>query len=136
MKKDKMGMSVSIEARVPFLDYKFVEFAFLISNTMKVKNFSTKYILKKSMERLLPREIIYRKKEGFPTPISEWLRDELREFAFDLLLSPHSNCRLFFNQKVIRRLLEEHVSRREDHWRILFPLINFELWYRAFFKSA
>lgn len=133
MKKDKMGMSVSIEARVPFLDYKFVEFAFSISNTMKVKNLTTKYILKKSMERLLPKEIIYRKKEGFPTPISEWLRNELREFTFDLLLSPQSNCRLFFNQKVIRMLLEEHVSRREDHWRILFPLINFELWYRAFF---
>jgi asparagine synthase (glutamine-hydrolysing) len=136
MKKDKMGMSVSIEARVPFLDYKFVEFAFNISNKMKVKNLTTKYILKKSMERVLPKNIIYQKKQGFPTPISGWLRHDLREFAHDLLLSPDSNIRLFFNQGVIRTLLEEHVSGREDHWKILFSLINFELWYRAFFKSS
>lgn len=133
MKKDKMGMSASIEARVPFLDYTFVELAFSIPEKYKVKKYQTKYILKKSMERLLPKEIIYRKKEGFPTPISEWLRSDMKEFTFDHLLSSDAACREYFNIDIVEKILKNHVEGKMENWRLIYPLLNFELWHRNFF---
>jgi asparagine synthase (glutamine-hydrolysing) len=133
MKKDKMGMATSLEARVPFLDHKFAEQAFNLPAALKVKRMSGKYILKKSMERLLPSEIIYRKKAGFPTPISRWIAHDLRAPLSDVLLDCGGREHGFFDRKVVKRLLQEHVSGSENHERLLFPLLNFELWYRAYF---
>lgn len=135
MKKDKMGMATSVEARVPFLDHRFMELAFQIPSELKVKRLVTKYILKKSMEKLLPREIIYRKKEGFPTPISDWFRKELREYIFELLCSPGCLPHGYFNSGVVKRLVDEHITGKQDHHRLLFPLLNFELWYRTFCRT-
>ncbi|CAG1066057.1 asparagine synthase (glutamine-hydrolysing) [uncultured bacterium] len=135
MKKDKMGMATSIEARVPFLDYTFVEFAFQIPSAMKVKKLVTKHILKKSMERLLPTEIIYRKKEGFPTPISNWLKTELKDFTMETLCSAGALGHGLFDRKVVRRLVDAHMKGTEDNNRLLFPLINFEIWHKLFFSK-
>lgn len=135
MKKDKMGMATSIEARVPFLDYTFVEMAFQLPQRLKVHRLTTKYILKKSMERLLPKEIIYRKKEGFPTPVSGWLRNELRDFTLDILCAGDSFAHGFFNRKEIEKLLIPHLSGTEDNGRMLFPLINFEIWHSLFIRE-
>ncbi len=132
MKKDKMGMAASVEARVPFLDYTFVELAFNIPAGLKVRRLVTKYILKRSMERLLPDEITYRKKEGFPTPISRWLRSELKDFTMDTLCSTGALGHGLFDKKVVKRLVEAHMSGREDHNRMIFPLLNFEVWHRLF----
>jgi asparagine synthase (glutamine-hydrolysing) len=135
MKKDKMGMATSIEARVPFLDYTFVEFAFQIPSAMKVKKLVTKHILKKSMERLLPVEIIYRKKEGFPTPISNWLKTELKDFTMETLCSSEALGHGLFDRKTVRRLVDAHMRGSEDNNRLLFPLINFEIWHKLFFSK-
>ena len=135
MKKDKMGMATSIEARVPFLDYTFVELAFQIPSAMKVKKLATKYILKKAMERLLPTEIIYRKKEGFPTPISNWLRTELKDFTMETLCSSAALSHGFFDRKAVRSMVEAHMKGTEDNNRLLFPLINFEIWHKLFFSK-
>ncbi|MDP2690324.1 MAG: asparagine synthase (glutamine-hydrolyzing), partial [Deltaproteobacteria bacterium] len=135
MKKDKMGMATAIEARVPFLDYSFVETAFQVPQRLKVHRLVTKYILKKSMERLLPRRIIYRKKEGFPTPISRWLRGELREFMLETLCSEGSLAHGFFDKKTVGSLVSSHLSGAEDNGRMLFPLINFELWHGIFISN-
>lgn len=135
MKKDKMGMATSIEARVPFLDHCFAEMAFQIPSSLKVKRFGTKYILKKALERVLPKEIVYRKKEGFPTPIANWLTGDLREFVCDWLDGSHDRGHGFFRRDMIRQLLAEHQSGRQNHERLIFPLLNFELWYDAFFRS-
>ncbi|MBE7415677.1 MAG: asparagine synthase (glutamine-hydrolyzing) [Deltaproteobacteria bacterium] len=132
MKKDKMGMAASVEARVPFLDYTFVELAFQIPLNLKVRRLVTKYILKRSMERLLPNEIIYRKKEGFPTPISGWLRSELKDFTLETLCSEGALGHGLFDRRVVRKLVDDHMSGREDHNRMLFPLINFEIWHGLF----
>jgi len=134
MKKDKMGMATSIEARVPFLDYTFVEFAFQIPSSMKVKKLVTKFILKKSMERLLPTEIIYRKKEGFPTPVSRWIRGELRDFTMETLCSEGALSHGLFDRKAVRSLVEAHMKGAEDNNRLIFPLLNFEIWHRLFFS--
>ncbi|HBG46052.1 MAG TPA: asparagine synthase (glutamine-hydrolyzing) [Deltaproteobacteria bacterium] len=136
MKKDKMGMATSIEARVPFLDYTFVELAFQVPARLKVKRLVTKYILKKALERLLPKEIIYRKKEGFPTPISGWIRGELKDFTIELLCSDGSLSHGLFDKGVVRKIVEAHLSGREDNNRMIFPLINFEIWHRLFISRA
>lgn len=136
MKKDKMGMATSIEARVPFLDYSFVEFAFQLPERYKVKRLETKYILKKAMERLLPKEIIYRKKEGFPTPISRWIREDLRTFVMDLLCSDNAMRHGYFNRKSVERIVADHMSGRQDNSRLIFPLINFEIWHSLFFTFS
>ena len=79
MKQDQMSMATSIESRVPFLDHTFVEFAMHMPDRLKIRGGEQKYILKKAVEDLLPREIIYRKKMGFPTPMRQWLRDRRAE---------------------------------------------------------
>ncbi|MBS1850159.1 MAG: asparagine synthase (glutamine-hydrolyzing) [Acidobacteria bacterium] len=135
MKKDKMGMATSLEARVPFLDHTFAELAYNIPSEFKVRRFNTKYIFKKAMERLLPREVIYRKKAGFPTPISKWMAHDLRGPITEIL-TDSSHDHGFFDRNIVKRLLEEHVSGRENHERLLFPILNFDLWYRSFFSHA
>ena len=78
MKQDQMSMACSIESRVPFLDHTLVEFSTRIPNRLKIHGATQKYILKKAVEDLLPRNIVYRKKMGFPTPIRQWLLDPRR----------------------------------------------------------
>src|SRR5258708_36983052 len=79
MKQDQMSMACSIESRVPFLDHTFVEFSTRIPDRLKIRGGTQKYILKKAVEDLLPREITYRKKMGFPTPLRQWLLDPRAE---------------------------------------------------------
>ena len=88
------------------------------------------------MERLLPREIVYRKKEGFPTPIERWISHELRDYVNDWLCGSDRQHHGYFNPLVVRRLLQEHVSGRQNHERLIFPILNFELWYDAFFRNT
>ena len=79
VKEDRMSMAFGLEARVPFLDNKLVEFALSIPSSLKVRGFTTKYLLKRSLEGMLPKDIIYRRKHGFAVPISEWIKTELKE---------------------------------------------------------
>lgn len=135
MKKDKMGMATAIEARVPFLDHSFAQMAFGLPENLKVRRLTGKYIFKKSMERLLPREIVYRKKAGFPTPIGKWIAGELREPIRAMLFDSSANHG-YFDQKIVEKLFREHVDGQENHERLLFPLLNFNLWHNAFFSSG
>ncbi|MDW7972578.1 MAG: asparagine synthase (glutamine-hydrolyzing) [Thermodesulfovibrio sp.] len=81
MRVDKMTMAASVEARVPFLDHKFIEYSMSIPSYLKYKSNQTKYILKKAVENILPKEIVYRKKQGFGTPVFDWFFDKLGSFA-------------------------------------------------------
>jgi len=128
-------MATSIEARVPFLDHQFAESIFNLPSELKVKRFSGKHILKKSMERVLPKEIIYRKKAGFPTPISRWMAQDLKGPITEVLLGSDSEDHGYFDRKTVKTLLDQHVSGRENHERLLFPLLNFDLWYRVYFSQ-
>src|SRR5205823_10292075 len=85
MKQDQMSMAASIESRVPFLDHEFVEFSTRVPDHMKVRNGEGKYIVKKAIEGLVPHEIIYRKKMGFPTPLRQWLLDPRADGLYSIL---------------------------------------------------
>src|SRR3989440_7838629 len=129
---DKMSMAVSLEARVPLLDHKLVEFAASLPLTLKLKGLVRKYLLKKVSQRWLPPEIIHRKKQGFPMPSSLWLRNEARSFVRDLLSPSALKSRGLFNPAYVENLIQQHENGFADHGGRLWGLMNVQLWQRAF----
>ncbi len=129
---DKMSMAVSLEARVPLLDHKLVEFAASLPPQLKVRRLTSKYLLKKVGQAWLPPEILYRKKKGFPIPISEWFRGEARGFVRDILSPRAIRQRGLFEPAEVERIFAEHETRFEDHGSPIWALLSLELWYRLF----
>jgi asparagine synthase (glutamine-hydrolysing) len=125
---DKMSMATSLEARVPFLDHKFVEFAMGIPQNVKYKNDELKYILKKAVEPLLPHEIVYRKKQGFDVPITEWFLDRLGEFT-NKKLTDFTKRTGFLDKKYVDGMLAD---RNSSH---LWYVLNFVLWHELWIEN-
>jgi len=132
VKVDRMSMATSLEARVPFLDHRVVEYSFSIPGDLKVKGAKRKYILKKSMEGLLPREILTRGKEGFSIPIKNWLRRELKDLMLDVLSAEKIKRQGLFDVQYVQRLVDEHLRGVENHSHRLWALMMFELWFDLF----
>jgi asparagine synthase (glutamine-hydrolysing) len=133
---DKMSMAVSLEARVPFLDLELMEFVERIPSSFKIRGRRQKYILKKAVSRWLPDSVVGRRKIGFATPVDGWFRRELRASTRDRLLGPGAACREFFRPEAIDTMLEEHRTGREDHKRVLFSLLTFEIWHEQFIRPG
>ena len=131
MKQDQMSMAASIESRVPFLDHEFVEHVAAIPGRYKVRGFSTKVVLRAAVRDLVPREILRRRKMGFPTPVGRWLRGPFWPIAEELVLGPRALRRGFFKSAALRRLAAEHRSGGHDHGDRLWLLMNLELWQRV-----
>jgi asparagine synthase (glutamine-hydrolysing) len=134
MKQDKMSMAASIESRVPYLDYRIIEFASRLSPELKVYGGvgSGKYILKKAMQNFLPKEIIFQKKLGFPVPLERWFRNELDPFLKENLFSD-SEALNYFDKRYIRSLIEKH--KKKNCSLQLWALLNFKLWHDKFMIS-
>jgi len=132
---DKTSMATSLEARVPLLDHKLVEFAASLPQNLKVKGFARKYLLKKVSQAWLPPEIIQRKKKGFPVPFTLWFRKEARPFLRDALPPSTVRRRGLFNPLFVEKLLGEHESGFADHGSLLYGLLSVELWQRRFMDS-
>ena len=128
IKADRMSMATSIELRVPFLDYRLVEFAASIPVKYKMRKGVGKYILKKMMEPILPKEIIYRPKMGFPTPLKLMFQNELRDYSTNLLLKEFAKLHKYFDKSRIKQLLDEHCANKYDHHKILWQLVVLEEW--------
>jgi asparagine synthase (glutamine-hydrolysing) len=133
---DKTSMASSLEARVPLLDHKLVEFAASLPPRMKLNGLTRKYLLKKVARRWLPADVIDRKKEGFPMPFSIWFRKEAREFVRDLLSPTTIKRRGFFDAAYVEKLLQDHDAGVADHGSLLWGLLSVELWHRIFLDSA
>ncbi|HJX91740.1 MAG TPA: asparagine synthase (glutamine-hydrolyzing) [Pyrinomonadaceae bacterium] len=132
MKQDQMSMAASIESRVPFLDHKLVELTARLPERMKLKGMTTKYILRKSMQGLLPEAIIKRPKMGFPVPVGSWFRGQFRSVIDEYVLSDRTLSRGLFDPTYLRRMVEAHQSGVENHAERLWSLLNFEIWLRQF----
>ena len=127
VKLDRMSMSLSLEARVPFLDHRIVEFASNISANKKFGYFNLKKYLKKEFENLLPREILYRRKMGFTLPLKEWFAEKHHQFIKDELLnSPYISN--YFNKTYIENLLIDHRLGRKNNSYKLYNLFVFNRW--------
>ncbi|MFZ0802848.1 MAG: asparagine synthase (glutamine-hydrolyzing) [Terriglobales bacterium] len=131
MKQDQMSMAASIESRVPFLDHQLVEFTAEIPARYSIRGRDGKSILKSVAEDLLPRSVIDRKKMGFPTPWSRWLRAQLDGLEA-MLLEPRTLNRGIFRRDAIECLFAEHRAGRRDHGDRIWRLLNLEIWHRVF----
>jgi asparagine synthase (glutamine-hydrolysing) len=135
-KVDRMTMAHSVEARVPLLDHKLIEFVQTIPSSLKVRGCETKSILKKAVEDLIPREIINRPKKGFSVPIRRWFNRELRELLYDTLTDRRTRQRGLFNPQAVLTVLDEHKRRRRDNAQQLWGLLTLELWHRSFIDGC
>jgi len=132
VKMDIATMANSLEARSPFLDHKLMEFAASIPVELKLKGFTSKYIIKKLASKFLPKEILGRRKMGFGAPIGMWLKNELKDYVSEVLLDRRALGRGYFKEGAIKKLIDEHTSGARDNKSKLWSLLNLELWHKTF----
>ncbi|MEI6489175.1 MAG: asparagine synthase (glutamine-hydrolyzing) [Bacteroidota bacterium] len=127
-KVDRASMANSLEVRVPLLDHEFIELAFQIPSSMKLKEGEGKFIFKKSLESSLPSEILYRKKQGFALPLKKWFRNDLNALIHDELLTSNSHILNFANKKSIENILSNNNRGKRDFSAQIWTLLFFHQW--------
>jgi len=133
-KVDRASMAASLEVRVPFLNRDVVDFVTELPLELKLHRLTGKYLLKKSVERMLPREIVNRSKKGFNMPVAHWLTGELRDLVLYLLSEVRVTQQGLFNYAYVKRLIDEHLSRQRDNRKLLWTLLMFQLWYNKYIE--
>ncbi|HEX9666339.1 MAG TPA: asparagine synthase (glutamine-hydrolyzing) [Thermodesulfobacteriota bacterium] len=129
VKVDRMSMAHSLEARVPFLDREVVEFMAGVPSRLKMKRLSTKYVLKKALNKLLPQEILKKKKGGFNVPIPRWIKNDLKDRVIDALSPSKIRSTGFFNETNVSQILNMHIDGKKDYSRNIWGLFMFMLWH-------
>ena len=135
-KVDRASMAHALEVRVPLLDHELVEWISGLSSSIKLKNGEGKYIFKKSMERYLPHDILYRKKQGFAVPLAAWFRGPLRLRVRDALLGPILAGTGIFNTDFLIEIVEMHESGRRDYSHSIWTVLMFEAFLRKEMEEA
>ena len=131
VKVDRASMSHSLESRMPFLDHRVVEFAWSLPLEMKLNNTESKIVLRRVLERHVPRALFDRPKMGFGIPLAEWLRGPLRQWAEDLLTEESLNSSGFFNVLSVRKQWAEHVNQSRNHQYSLWNILMFQAWFQS-----
>ncbi|MCL6600892.1 MAG: asparagine synthase (glutamine-hydrolyzing) [Alicyclobacillus macrosporangiidus] len=134
MKADKMTMANSVELRVPFLDKEVFEFAATIPTKYRIARGTTKYVLRRAVADILPPSVYTRAKLGFPIPIREWIRGEMRDFVHDVLSSDQADE--YLDRKYTLRLLEEHCAGKRDFARPIWTILIFLLWHQIQIRNS
>ena len=133
-KVDRASMAASLEVRVPFLNRNVVNFATSLPLELKLHRFTTKFLLKKSMNNILPDDIINRPKKGFNMPVAHWLTSELRELTLDMLSESRIKSQGYFEYDYVKQLLDDHFNRRIDNRKLLWTLLIFQLWHHKYME--
>ena len=136
MTTDKTSMAANLEVRVPFLNREMIEMAARMPPRLKLRGLKRKYVLKRALESVLPRDVVWRKKAGFGAPIRSWLRGPLRPLIADVLSEETVKRRGIFRPNEVRRVLDANFSGREDYNLHVFQLLGLELWHRAFIDTG
>lgn len=135
VKVDIATMAHGLEGRSPLLDHEFMEFAASLPRSLKLRGREKKYIFRRAVRHLLPAEILDRPKMGFGVPLEHWFRHELRDMAYDLLLSRRTLERGYFRRDVVQRLLVQHSKGTHSWHDELWNLLMLEMWHRTFIDS-
>ena len=135
-KVDKMSMATSLEARTPFLDHRLVEFVATLPASFKVRELKTKFLLKRTLDGILPAEILNKRKHAFLVPTAEWFQNGMREFVREVLFSETTMNRGYFNPEYVKWLVNEHFAGRRDFNQEIWSLLCFELWHRLFIDKV
>ena len=129
---DKTSMAANLEVRVPFLNREMIEMTARMPPRLKLRGWRRKYVLKRALESMLPKDVVWRKKAGFGAPIRSWLRGPLRPLIGDLLSEDAVKRRGIFRPKEVKRVLDANFSGSEDYNLHVFQLLGLELWHRTF----
>lgn len=135
VKVDRMSMANSLEARVPLLNQLFVELVATIPPNLKLKGISTKYIFKKAMLKHLPRDIIYRKKQGFSIPMKNWLREDLRDMMIETLSRRRVEEKGYVEYGYVNKLMNQHLEKKRNNAHQLWSLMVFEMWHDMYINN-
>jgi asparagine synthase (glutamine-hydrolysing) len=135
MKQDQMSMAASIESRVPFLDHHLVEWSCSVPASLKLRGSEGKYILKKAIEDILPADIIYRKKMGFPTPLKSWLLDPAAASIYQAIEARDTLLSEYLDRDAVSSLLSRHRSGVEDATDRIWNLYNLQVWGDIFLRG-
>lgn len=131
-KADRMTMANGLEGRVPFLDHRLVEWAFTVPARHKIQGTNGKALVKTALESHLPRDILYRRKQGFNVPLKIWMRGELRDFVRDLLTPARLQRRGIFRPQAVEAILRRHEDGTVDASNKIFAMLMLELWHETF----
>lgn len=132
VKMDIASMTVSLEARSPFLDHHLMEFAASLPEKLKLRRMTTKYLLKRVLKDLVPAENLSRGKMGFGVPVGHWFRGTMQQFLRETLLSEKALARDLFQRARVRQIVDQHVEGKVDHSHRLWSLLMLELWFQRF----
>ncbi len=135
VKVDRMSMAVSLEARAPFLDHRFVEFCATLPPHLRLQGKRTKHLLKQAMRGILPQQILERRKEGFSIPIKNWMKQELKPLLMQHLSAAALHDTGFFEPNYVKRLIAEHGKGVENHSHRLWALLMFQMWHQQYMKK-
>jgi asparagine synthase (glutamine-hydrolysing) len=129
---DKSSMAVSLEARVPFMDVELMQLCARIPERYKLHGQTTKYVLKRAMERYLPREVLHRSKTGFGAPLRKWIVEDLDDVIHDLLGPRRVASRGLFNPPAVQQILDQNRANKADHAYLIYALLTLEMWMQTF----
>jgi asparagine synthase (glutamine-hydrolysing) len=129
---DRMTMAASIESRVPFLDHELAGYVSSLPDSYRVKGMKTKWILRQAGRKLIPDAILDRPKVGFRVPVNEWFQGPLKEYLNDHLRSAGSMTRDYYDHQVLDRMLDDHMGGKQNHEKLLWALLNLEIWHRQY----
>ena len=132
---DRMTMAASIEARVPFLDHELAAFVSSLPDRFRIRGWHTKWILRSAARHLLPARILTRPKVGFRVPVNKWFRGPMRDFLLDHLQGAASMTRAYYAPKVLDGMLADHLSGRQNGEKVLWTLLNLEIWHRHYAQA-
>ena len=130
-------MAAAVECRVPFLDNEMIDFSLTVPANLKIAGRENKIVLKQVAAQVLPPDVVYRRKNGFGTPLPSWFRHRGGVGAYlDLLVEPSARTASYLDQGSVKRLVTEHRGGAEDHSEALWGLLALELWHRHVVESA
>lgn len=129
---DRMTMAASIESRVPFLDHELASYVSSLPDHYRVKGMKTKWILRQAGKSLIPEKILNRPKVGFRVPVNQWFQGPMKGYLMDHLQGAGSKTRGYFDPQVLDRVLDDHVEGRQNHEKLLWSLLNLEIWHRQY----
>jgi asparagine synthase (glutamine-hydrolysing) len=129
---DRMTMAASIESRVPFLDHQLAGYVSSLPDSYRVKGLKTKWILRQAAASLIPEKILNRPKVGFRVPVNKWFQGPMRCYLRDHLQGADSKTRGYYDSQVLDRMLGDHIEGRQNHEKLLWSLLNLEIWHRQY----
>ena len=129
---DRMTMAASIESRVPFLDHHLAQYVSSLPDNYRVHGMKTKWVLREAAKSLIPERILERPKVGFRVPVNKWFQGPMKGYLIDHLRGPQSRTRGYFDAQVLDRVMDDHIEGRQNHEKLLWSLLNLEIWHRQY----